>query len=35
MKMAENMSRNFNKVVSFAKTIVTWENQWLKDYEIV
>jgi hypothetical protein len=27
--MAENIARNFNKEVYFAKKIISWEHQWL------
>ncbi len=34
MEMAENIARNYNKGVYFAKKIVSWENQWLINQKI-
>ncbi len=33
--MSENIARNYNKGVYFARKIVSWENQWLKNQEII
>jgi hypothetical protein len=35
MEMADNIVRYYNKGVYFAKIIVSWENQWLKNQVII
>ncbi len=35
MQMAVNIARDFNKGVYFAKKIVTWENESLKNRELI